>query len=57
VTKRTLGILATAVGSAFGAWWWVRQRSLAAKRHLTPSREQGTVIFDNTPVANPETTL
>jgi hypothetical protein len=57
VTKRTLGILATAVGSAFGAWWWVRQRSLAAKRQLTPSREQGTIIFDNTPAANPETTL
>lgn len=57
MTNRTLGILATAIGSAVGAWWWVRQRNLAANRRLMPRRERGTVIFDNTPAANPETTL
>jgi hypothetical protein len=50
VNKRTLGILASVIGSAIGAWWLVRQRSTAA-RTLTPAREHGTVIFDNTPVA------
>ena len=57
MTNRTLGILATAIGSAIGAWWWARQRNLAANRRLMPQRERGTVIFDNTPAANPETTL
>jgi hypothetical protein len=52
-----LGILATAVGSAIGAWWWVRQRSLAGNRSLTPARERGTVIFDNTPAADSEAAL
>jgi hypothetical protein len=52
-----LGILATAVGSALGAWWWARQRSFAANRHLTPARNRGTVIFDNTPTADPEAAL
>lgn len=54
VTKRTMGLLAGVVGSAVGAWWWARQRSMVARRNLTPARERGTVIFDNTPAAAPE---
>jgi hypothetical protein len=57
VTRQTLGILATAVGSAIGAWWWTRLQNAAAKRGLTPPRERGTVIYDNTPAANPEAAL
>jgi hypothetical protein len=39
------------VGSAVGAWWWARQRSImhAAQQRLTPARDHGTVIFHNTP--------
>jgi hypothetical protein len=50
VNRRTLGILATFVGSALGAWWIAtQQRPRATGR---PSgRERGTVIFDNTPTA------
>ena len=53
MTKQTFGILMGAVGSAVGAWWWVRQRSRHSMQ-LTPARERGTVIFDNTPTAAPE---
>jgi hypothetical protein len=56
VTKRTLGLLAGVLGSAVGAWLWARQRS-ASQRASTPARERGTVIFDNTPTAPPETAL
>jgi hypothetical protein len=49
VSKRTLGILATVVGSAFSAWWLTSQRRARAARNLTPGRDRGTVIFDNTP--------
>jgi hypothetical protein len=49
MTTRTYGILASIVGSALGAWWYSRRR-IAASR---PSRNQGTVIFDNTPTATP----
>jgi hypothetical protein len=52
MSKRTLGILATVVGSAFGAWWLTTQRRSRAARTLLPAREQGTIIFDNTPVAS-----
>jgi hypothetical protein len=52
VSRRTLGILASLVGSAIGAAWWVmyqrRTRNTAA---LAPARDHGTVIFDNTPTA------
>ena len=51
VSRRTLGILATVIGSAVGAWWLATQRSRNA-RTLAPARERGTVIFDNTPVAS-----
>lgn len=50
MSKRTFGILAGVVGSAMGAWWWNRQRTgVRGDQHLTPAREQGTVIFHNTP--------
>jgi hypothetical protein len=52
MSKRTLGILATVVGSAFGAWWVTTQRRSRSARNLLPARDQGTVIFDNTPVAS-----
>jgi hypothetical protein len=56
VTIRTYSILASVIGSAVGAWWWNRQR-MGRTAGLTPAREHGTVIFDNTPTAadvNPE---
>jgi hypothetical protein len=56
VTKRTFGLLAGVLGSAVGAWLWARQRSVS-QRTSTPARERGTVIFDNTPTAPPETAL
>ena len=51
MSKRTFGILASVVGSAVGAWWWTRQRTAAynSAQRLTPARDRGTVIFDNTP--------
>jgi hypothetical protein len=54
VTKQTFGILVGAIASAASAWWWVQQRRMHAERHLTPARERGTVIFDNTPTVAPE---
>jgi hypothetical protein len=52
VSRRTLGILATVVGSAFGAWWLTSQRRTRPAGNLRPARDHGTVIFDNTPVAS-----
>ena len=50
MSRRTLGILAGMVGSAVGAWWWARNRSAQqSARQMTPARDHGTVIFDNTP--------
>jgi hypothetical protein len=51
VNTRTLGILATVVGSALGAWWWTSQRRSRAAHELQPARDHGTLIFDNTPAA------
>jgi len=48
VSRRTLGILATFVGSALGAWWIASQRRATAYDHAAV---RGTVIFDNTPTA------
>lgn len=48
MTARTYGLLAGAL--AFGAWWWNRNRT-TSRPQLTPARERGTVIFDNTPAA------
>lgn len=50
VNRRTLGILATVVGSAVGAWWWSQLRARA--RVAAPVYDRGTVIFDNTPTAS-----
>lgn len=47
---RTYSILASVIGSALGAWWWNRQRG-TRNSQLTPAREPGTVIYDNTPTA------
>lgn len=52
MSKRTLGIVATVVGSAFGAWWLTSYRRAQINRGtVQPRRERGEVIFDNTPVA------
>ena len=52
MSTRTFGILAGVVGSAVGAWWWSRYRmNTRSAGNLTPAREHGTVIFDNTPRA------
>ena len=51
MNTRTLGILATIVGSALGAWWITTQRRSRGTENLLPPRERGTVIFDNTPTA------
>ena len=50
MTARTYGILAGVLGSAFGAWWYSRRRTLHAS-HTNAGR--GTVIYDNTPTATP----
>ena len=57
MNRRTWGFVATVVGSALGAWYWTsRMRNAAAHRaeRLTPARDHGTVIFDNTPAAPSE---
>lgn len=51
MSTRTYGILAGVIGSALGAWWYSRRRTAAPS--LTPTRDHGTVIFDNTPTATP----
>ena len=56
MSTRTIGILTGILGSALGAWWWARQRA-ASNRELLRMRERGTVIFDNTPAAAPDTAL
>jgi len=52
VNTRTLGILATVVGSALGAWWFSSQRRSRVAVNLQPARDHGTLIFDNTPAAS-----
>ena len=34
-------------GAAFGAWWLVTQRVMAASAARRRTRDHGTVIFDN----------
>jgi hypothetical protein len=48
MTRRTIGLLAGVVSSAVGAWYWLRRQTRHGET-LTPGRERGTVIFDNTP--------
>ncbi len=52
MSRRTLGILASVMGSAIGAWWWTTQRAQRTAARRLPARERGTVIFDNHTVAN-----
>ena len=52
MTKRNVGMLMAIVGSALGAWWLVSQQRSRAARPSRPSRERGSVIFDNTPQAS-----
>jgi hypothetical protein len=47
VSNRTYGILAGAIGSALGAWWWSRHRNTSSD--VTPSV---ILIYDNTPAAS-----
>ena len=49
MSTRTYGILASVIGSAFGAWWLARRRAAAPVRNQV---DRGTVIFDNTPTAS-----
>jgi hypothetical protein len=49
VSRRTLGIVMTMVGSALGAWWLATQQR--ARRATSAAGDRGTVIFDNTPRA------
>jgi len=51
VSIRTLGLVATIVGSALGAWWWTSQRARSTRLRSLPRRDRGSVIFDNTPTA------
>jgi hypothetical protein len=50
VNKRTYGILAGVLGSAFGAWWYRRRRASS----LPAANPRGTVIYDNTPIPSGE---
>jgi len=53
VNRRTLGILATIVGSALSAWWITMQRREGLRSAgLQPGGDRGTVMFDNTPTAS-----
>jgi hypothetical protein len=49
VNRRTLGIMASVLGSALGAWWWTTQRRSRTYTSTASQRDRGTVIFDNTP--------
>ena len=46
MSTRTYALLA--IGSALGAWLWSRNRTVS---HGPAARPRGTVIYDNTPVA------
>lgn len=46
LNRRTYGILAGVIGSAIGAWWYVRNR-----RANEVEQSRGTVIYNNTPTA------
>ena len=53
MTTRTYGILASVIGSALGAWWYARRRTVTAAAERP---DRGTVIYDNTPSATPLST-
>jgi len=52
MTKKRYGMLAGIAGAAFAAWW-MRRRDSMARQMGQYSREQGEVIFRNSPVAAP----
>jgi hypothetical protein len=54
LNRRNIGILAAAIGSAFAAWYWSRHRAVGRSVHMTPARERGELIYDNTPVGSAE---
>ena len=47
VSNRTCAILTVMAGAAFGAWWLATQRVMEASAARRPTRDHGTVIFDN----------
>jgi hypothetical protein len=49
LSTRTYSILASVIGTAVGAWWWRRHRSASTS---APARDNGTVIYHNTPAAS-----
>lgn len=49
MTKWTYSVLAGVLGSALGAWWYMRRRAA----NTSALRDGGTVIYDNTPTATP----
>ena len=50
MSKRTIGIFLSLVGSGLGAWWVMNRGRMRATAH-TRKRERGRVIYDNTPTA------
>ena len=46
MSTRTYALIAGAIG--LSAWWWSRNRSVA---HGPAARPRGTVIYDNSPLA------
>jgi hypothetical protein len=52
LSTRTIGIIASVIGSAFGAWWMMNYRRSRTAASATSAPERGTVIFDNTPAAS-----
>jgi hypothetical protein len=52
VTRRSVGMFMTIVGSALGTWWIVARQRTRAARAAAPDLDRGTVIFDNTPHAS-----
>jgi hypothetical protein len=47
LSTRTYGILAGIIGSAIGAWWWLRHRGQDGEG----ASQRGTVIYNNRPTA------
>ena len=50
MSKRTMGIFLSLVGSGLGAWW-VMSRGTTRAAAPGRGRDRGRVIYDNTPTA------
>ena len=50
MSKRTIGIFLSLVGSGLGAWWVINRGRMRAPAQ-TRERDRGRVIYDNTPTA------